>query len=45
VKSHPYGAYVCLSHNHAFAIVRGELIDTTSLLINTRITVAYEVVS
>ena len=45
VKSHPNGTYVCLSHNHAFAIVKGELIDATCLLINTRITVVYEVVS
>ena len=45
VKSHPNGTYVCLSHNHAFAIVKGQLIDATALLLNTRITVAYEVVS
>jgi hypothetical protein len=45
VKSHPRGTYVCLTHNHAFAIVRGELVDSTPLLLNTRITVAYEVVS
>ena len=39
VKSYLKGKFICMSNNHAFAIVDGELIDATSLLHNTRITV------
>ena len=44
VKTFPKGKFICMSNNHAFAIVDGELIDATSLLHNTRITVVFTVV-
>lgn len=43
VKTFSKGKFICMSHNHAFAIIDGELIDTTSLLHNTRITVVFSV--
>jgi hypothetical protein len=43
VKNFSKGTFICMSNNHAFAIVDGELIDKTSLLHNTRITVVFEV--
>jgi hypothetical protein len=45
LKKHPVGRFVCMSRRHAFAIVNGALIDHTNLLINTRITVAFNAVS
>lgn len=43
VKTFPKGKFICMSNNHAFAIIDGELIDATSLLHNTRITVVFTV--
>ena len=43
IKTFPKGKFICMSKNHAFAIVDGELIDSTSLLQNVRITVVFTV--
>jgi hypothetical protein len=43
IKTYPKGKFICMSNNHAFAIVDGELIDATALLHNTRITVVFSV--
>jgi hypothetical protein len=45
MKKYPTGRYVCVSSNHAFAIVDGALVDGVALLLNTRITSAYKVIS
>lgn len=43
IKCYAKGKFICMSNNHAFAIVDGELIDTAYLLLNTRITVVFSV--
>jgi len=42
LKCFPVGKFLCMSRNHAFAIIDGELIDHITLLINTRITIVFK---
>ena len=42
LKNRPTGEYICISNNHAFAVVNGNLIDATALNENIRIIAVYK---